>query len=552
MPPRLCCLVACTVLLGCAGPGGSPELQPPPRLAAPYFNIGVVGRVVSTDSPVAQTWFNRGLAQCFGFNHEEAVVCFEKAAAADPECAMAYWGKAYALGPNYNNMNVAPEAAQAAHQATQQALQHSLGSSDVEIALIQALSTRTRLVDGARRLLDLEYAEAMERLAADFPDDADVAALYAESLMNLVPWRLWSAEGEPSAETPRIRAVLEAALQRWPDHPALCHFYIHAMEASPQPGLAEAAADRLLELVPGMGHLRHMPSHIYAWTGRYADVVRSNQLGIEQDEAFAARAGRHNFYTLYRAHNYHFLAYGAMFEGRQQLALETSRKLVAEIPAELVRELADFLDIFVATPYHVMVRFGLWDTILAEPEPPADLQASVAVWRYARGVALASLGRTEEAGAEEAAFQRAREAVPATRLLFQNSVKSILAVADCVLRGEIAYRLRDYDQAFELLREAVELDVQLNYDEPWGWMEPARHALGALLVEQGRFDEAEAVYRANLERYPENGWALHGLAECLRGLDRHDEALPVEARFETAWQRADIEIPGSCFCRTGS
>jgi tetratricopeptide (TPR) repeat protein len=390
----------------------------------------------------------------------------------------------------------------------------------------------------------------MRKVYAQHPDDADVAALTAEALMQLRPWKLWSPEGVPAPELAEIRRVLEGALARWPEHPALCHLYIHAMEAGPEVERALPYARNLEDLTPGLGHLIHMPSHIYVWTGHYDDVVRTNIEAVEIDDRFVEHGGRNNVYTLYRIHNYHFVAYGGMWEGRRELALEYARAITCEIPPELHAGLADLTDVFMATPYHVLVRFGMWDEILAEPEPKLpELIATRAVRRYARGVALASLGRVAEAEAEYRAFLAAKAAVPASRLLFQNPVSEVLNVAQHVLLGEIEYRKGNHDKAFAELRKAVELDERLNYDEPWGWMEPARHALGALLVDQGRFEEAERVYRRNLQRYPENGWALHGLAECLRGLGRERDAAEIQARFEKAWARADTEIPGSCFCR---
>jgi tetratricopeptide (TPR) repeat protein len=532
-------------LLACQGTGLLPSVPV-------HYDIGAVQREVTTGSPDAQRWFDRGLGLTYGFNHEEAVACFARAAQADPRCAMAYWGQAYALGPNYNAPEMDEAASRGAYDALQRALAEVEHAAPVEQALIRALEARYAWPAPAdRAALDAAYADEMRRLRAAYPGDADVAALCAEALMQQRPWKLWSPAGEPAPETPEIRAVLEAGLARWPDHPALCHLYIHAMEAGPEAARAVPAAERLESLTPGLGHLVHMPSHIYTWTGRYADVVRVNIEAVQVDDAFVEHAGRDNFYTLYRLHNFHFVAYGAMFEGRRELALAYARRLVQEIPPGLLAAFPDFLDIFTATPYHVLVRFGLWEEILAEPEPATDeLLAARAVWRYARGVALASLGRVEEAAREQVAFRAARAAVPETRLLFQNQVSDILSVADNVLAGELAYRRGDHERAFELLREAVRLDVALNYDEPWGWMEPAEHALGALLTEQGRHAEAVEVYRANLARYPENGWALHGLAESLGKLGHAREAADARARFERAWARADTQIPGSCFCRT--
>ncbi|MGE3166238.1 MAG: tetratricopeptide repeat protein [Planctomycetota bacterium] len=531
-------------LVGCASLG-SPAATPP------WYQIGEVHRRVSTDSSEAQLWFDRGLALTYGFNHEEAIRCFEHAAAADPACAMAYWGKAYALGPHYNNPVCEPLVATAAVAALAQARQHLARCSDVERDLIAALLFRYEGEIGAdRAALDLAYANAMRQVLHSHPDDADVAALTGEALLQLRPWKLWSPQGEAAPETPEIVALLEDSLARWPNHPALCHLYIHTVEASPNPERALAVAERLENLVPGAGHLVHMPSHIYTWTGRYADVIRVNEQAVAMDRAFVEHAGRHNFFTFYRLHNLHFIAYGAMFDGRRELAMSAAREVVAEIPAELLVEMADFLDIFVATPYHVMVRFGMWNEILAEPEPAPELLAARTVWHYARGVAFASLGNVAAAETEYQAFLRAQAAVPATRMLFQNPVSLVLQVAEVFLAGEIEYRRGNYDRAFQLLREAVARDERMNYDEPWGWMEPTRHALGALLIERGHLTEAETVYREDLERYPENGWSLHGLAECLRRTGRTAEAAAMQTRFERAWERADVVIPGSCYCRT--
>ncbi len=537
---RFTILLALLPLLGCRGTGPHPT----------HFDVGVIQREVTTDSSEAQLWFDRGLGLSFGFNHEEAIRCFERALEADPGCAMAWWGKAWANGTNYNSPAMSEEASRAAHEALLQALRNRKGCTPVEHDLIEALRARyTWPAPEDRAPLEKAYADAMREVHARHPDDPDVAALFAEALMQLRPWQLWSPEGEPAPELAEIRSVLEPALERWPDHPALCHLYIHAMEAGPEVARAIPAARNLEDLTPGLGHLIHMPSHIYVWTGRYDDVIRVNLEAVDVDDAFVDYAGRESFYTAYRVHNYHFVAYGGMWEGQRELALEYSRRLVDEIPASLLALAPDLFDVFTATPYHVLVRFGMWEEILDEPEP-TELAAK-AVWRYARGVAFATLGRVDEALAEQRRFRDARAAVPESRLLFNNSVSEILGVAEKVLAGEIEYRRGNHDRAFALLREAVVLDERLNYDEPWGWMEPARHALGALLTEQGHFEEALGVYRANLERYPENGWALHGMAECLRGLGRHDEATAVEARFDEAWARSDVEIPGSCFCRIG-
>jgi len=541
---RLPISVALLLFAGC-------QSTPTGTQAPLYYDIGVVTRKITTPSPEAQLWFDRGLAMTYGFNHEEAIRCFEKSLEADPSCAMAYWGKAYAAGPNYNNTAMTPESCRTTYDSVQKAAALSNRCSPVERDLIEALTVRypsSDLVD--RPPVEKAYAEAMRKVHGAHTNDADVCALTAEALMMVRPWKLWTPGGKPAPEQPEIRQVLETGLARWPDHPGLCHLYIHAMEAGPEVERAMPAAKRLESLVPGAGHLRHMPSHVYVWTGRYDDVIRVNQDAVATDRAYAEYAGRNNFYTLYRLHNYHFLAYGAMWEGRREIAINAARQMLKEIPDELLTNLIDFLDIFTATPYHVMVRFGMWNEILAEPEPAEKLLAARACWRYARGIAHASLGHVAEAEAEQVAFRAAKAAVPETRVLFNNSVAKILEVAGAVLAGEIEYRRGNYEPAFAHLRRAVALDEEMNYDEPWGWMEPARHALGALLTEQGRYEEAEKVYRANLKRYPENGWALYGLAECLEGMNRKAEAVAVNARFEKAWSRSDTKIIGSCFCKT--
>ncbi|MEM9802849.1 MAG: tetratricopeptide repeat protein, partial [Planctomycetota bacterium] len=488
------------------------------------YRIGSVHRLVTTDDPAAQLWFDRGIALCFGFNHEEAIAAFERAAAIDPGCAMAYWGKAYALGPNYNAPLPDASATEAAVEALQRARAELDDETPVERGLVTAMATRFASPPPDDRTdLDLAYAAAMRDLFERFPDDADVCALTGEALMQLRPWGLWTPDGEAAPETPEIRSVLEAGLARWPDHPALCHLYIHAMEAGPEVERAIPAAQRLEDLTPGLGHLVHMPSHAYVWTGRYDDVIRTNVRACEVDDDFADARGMANFYTAYRIHNYHFVAYGAMWEGRRALALEYARAIPEQIPDELLTAAPDLFDVFHATHYHAMVRFGMWDELIEERDPGEDLPATRSVWRYARGVAYAALGRIAEAENEQRLFLEARDAVPETRLLFNNPVSKVLAVATEFLEGEIEYRKGNHEVAFASLRRAVELDEQLNYDEPWGWMEPARHALGALLTEQARYEEALEVYEANLDRYPENGWALYGLAECLEGLDRDAE-----------------------------
>ncbi len=518
--------------------------------ATEYYDIGGFHYDVSTDSEEAQQWFDRGLAMCYGFNHEEAVRCFERALVADPAMPMALWGMAYAWGPNINNMEIEPHQIAQAALATRLAKLHANKATEVERDLIDALAKRYAVpVPEDREPLNRAYSKAIKDVYVKHQDDPTVAALFAESLMNLRPWQLWTSDGEPAAKTPEILAVLEVGLERWPSHSFFCHLYIHAVEASPSPEKALPAANRLRTAMPGLGHLVHMPAHIDVLLGNYAVVIDTNQRAIAADAEFVEREGRHNFYTLYRIHNYHFLVYGAMFDAQSDLALRTARKLVHQAPQELLREQTDFLDAFIPTPLHVLVRFGRWEDIIAEPAPADYLPMTRAVWHYARALAYAATGRIEQAEDEQRAFAEVKQTVPDTSRLFQNTSHDILAVAEAMVAGEIAYRKGNFGDAFSHLREAVRRDDALNYDEPWGWMQPARHALGALLLEQARYAESEAVYREDLERHPNNPWALHGLAEALKKQGKTDAAQRCQAAFETAAKRADVAIDRSCYCR---
>ena len=516
----------------------------------PYYDLGGLHYEVTTDSAKAQTWFDRGLVMCYGFNHEEAVRCFEKALAADPGMPMALWGIAYAWGPNINNMLIEPAQITKAEQTLHLAKLQAARCTELERKLIGALATRyaTPLPDD-RDPLNEAYAEAMRKVYEKYADDPLVVTLFAESLMNLQPWLHWSPEGEPAPHTPEIQKVLEAGLKRWPDYPSLCHLYIHTMEASPTPEKALPYANNLRDAIPGQGHLVHMPTHIDIWVGDYENVIKSNAKAIVADEEFLRREGPLNFYSYYRIHNYHFLVYGAMFDGQSELALKTARAIKDQVPEAMLREQTDFLDAFMPTDLHVLVRFGRWEEILEQPEPADYLPMSRCVWHYARALAYAATNRIDQAEIEEDAFAETLETVPETSFLFQNASVNILSVAEAMVAGEIAYRRGEYDDAFEHLREAVRRDDALNYDEPWGWMQPARHALGALLLEQEHFAEAEAVYREDLLRHPKNPWALHGLAECLEKQGKEDESAQSRAEFASAAERTDVKITRSCYCK---
>jgi tetratricopeptide (TPR) repeat protein len=542
-----------------------------------YFDLGGYSRPVTTSSPDARSWFTRGLLWAYGFNHEEAAACFERAVAADPGCALAHWGIAYALGPNYNKPWEAFDEADLssslarAFRAARTAASLAGEAAPAERALIQALPSRypSAEPDGDFAVWNARYADAMREAYRAHPGDLDVATLFADALMNLTPWALWDqATGQPAAgaATLEAKAVLEQALASAEGraHPGVLHMYIHLMEMSPSPEDALQAGDLLRELVPDAGHLRHMPTHLDVLCGDYRRVVTTNADAIAADQRFLARRGAMNFYTLYRAHNYHFKIYGAMFLGRARTALEAAGELAAAIPEELLRvqvpPMADWLEGFVPMKMHALIRFGRWEEIIAAPLPadPELYCVTTAMMHYAKGVAFAATGRTGEAAEQRDQFTAAVARVPASRTVFNNTCQDILRVAAAMLDGELEYRKGSYDAAFASLRRAVELDDGLPYDEPWGWMQPARHAYGALLLEQGRVADAEAVYRADLGldgtlaracQHPGNVWSLHGYHECLIRLGKHEQAGIIAQQLKIAAAYADVPITSSCYCR---
>jgi tetratricopeptide (TPR) repeat protein len=545
----------------------------------PYpFDLGSFGRPASTSSGDAQRWFDRGLAWSYGFNHEEAARCFERALAFDENFALAHWGLAYAAGPNYNKQWDAFDevdlrtSLQRAYDASRRAHELAAGASPVEQALIGALTERYRSPNAADDLTGwtAAYASAMGEVHAAHGDDLDVAALYADALLNLTPWALWDlSTGEPveGARTLEAKDVLESALDRpgGMAHPGVLHFYIHLMEMSPHPEEALAAANALRGLVPDAGHLLHMPTHIDVLLGDFVRVIEDNEKAIVADERYLETAGRLNFYSLYRAHDHHFRVYGAMFAGRRAKALEAAHALAASIPEDLLRvelpPMADWLESFVPMRMHVLVRFGLWEEILAEALPSDRELYSVttALIHYAKGVAHAALGQVEDAEREREEFRSAVLAVPESRYLFNNQALDLLAIAAAMLDGEIEHRRGNHEAAWVHLRRAIELDDALPYDEPWGWMQPTRHAYGALLLEQGEVEPAAAVYAADLGldgtlaracQHPHNVWSLRGYHECLTRLGRGEEAAALKPELDRALAAADIEIASSCFCRT--
>ena len=539
---------------GCSAPDAprSTGSAGPARVTSAPEGLGPHRRTVTTASAAAQAEFDRGLAYLYGFNHDEAIRAFTRATEADPACAMTWWGIAYAHGPHINNPAVPEPRARAAWEALGKAREHAAHGTEIERALIEALAARYAWPQPEDRApLDAAYADAMRAVAARHPDDADVGALAAEALMDVHPWDLWLHDGTAQPWTAEIVATLERVLAGSPRHPLAAHLYIHAVEASAEPGKADAAADVLRELMPGIGHMVHMPSHIDVRRGRWREAIVANTKAMAADHAYQARVPEQQFYRVYMAHNHHMRAFAAMMLGRSRLALESVREMVAEMPADWLEQNALAADGWVAMPLEVLMRFGRWEEILAEPEPPAHLPLTRALRHYARGVAYAAQGRLEEARAEQAAFERARPQVAEEATFGNNPSRDLLGVAEAVLDGEILVRGGRTDEGLARLREAVAREDALRYDEPPDWIQPVRHALGAALLAAGRPAEAEQVFRADLAKLPGNGWSLFGMGRALRLQGRSEEAERWEAEFRAAWAEADVKIDSPCFCQKG-
>jgi tetratricopeptide (TPR) repeat protein len=541
-------ILAATAALAVDDPGRAPPRTP----AVPLFDgLGNHTRAVATTNALARKYFDQGLNFMFAFNHDEAVRAFRQAADLDPDCAMAYWGIALASGVNINNPKFPPEKMKAAWAAVRTAGEKSPGESPANRALIAALAARyADPMPEEIRPLEEAYARAMKGAWEKFPKDADVGSLYAEALMNLRPWDLWTADGQPQPETSDILRTLEAVMAFAPDHPLANHLYIHAVEASPEPGRADAAANRLRGAHPALGHLLHMPSHIDIRRGRWHEAVEANRLAMAADRKYQATVPEQGYYRLYMAHNFHMLTFAAMMQGQSKLALDTIRQMLAGVPREwvAVKENAAIADGFVAMPLEVLKRFGRWDDILKEPEPPEIFPIARAMWQYARGVAYAAKGQVADARTAQAAFRAAAAAVPEDATFSNNKAPDLLALAGDMLEGEILLAEGKDKEAIAALRSAVAREDRLRYAEPPDWFVPARHALGAVLLRDRQPAAAEQVYREDLRRWPDNGWSLHGLAASLAAQGKNDEAARVKQRFAEVWQRADVQIPSSCYC----
>ena len=548
----------------------------------PYFDLGSYSRSVTTSSPEAQIWFDRGLNWCYGFNQEEAVRCFKQAIELDPDCAMAYWGVAYAAGPFYNKPwewygeQERIDAAKFCFDYAQQAWQRRNKVTEVECRLIDALCQKHPADQGGLAEMPQwshDYANAMRQVYEDFPDDLDAICLTAEALMNLTPWQLWDlqkAEPASAACTEEAIDILQHGVdlidqQGLNYHPGIVHFYIHVFEMSPTPERALPLANKLRELCPECGHLLHMASHIDALCGQWQQAVTANTRAINADLKYFKLRGTGEFYMISALHNYHFKMYAAMFLGQYEAAMSASNGLRALVSDEILqkieeRYLASTLEAYYSAGIHVLVRFGHWQQITEEtlPDNQALYPITTILLHYAKTIAFAALGNIETARKHKSQFEILLANVPDWHIVANNPTVNILKVAEAMMNGELEYHAGKHDLGYEYLRQATELSDRLEYSEPWPWMHPPRHALGALLLEQGHVEEALQHYEDDLghnNKLPRcvqhrgNIWSLHGYHECLLRLGRNDEADAIKLQLDILMQQTDINITSSCSCR---
>ena len=513
-----------------------------------WNNLGNIHHKITTNSPQAQRYFDQGLTFIFGFNHAEAKRSFQQAIQLDSDCAMCYWGMALSEGPNINApMN--QESIPTSYQAIQKAQKLSTKTTPIEQVYIQALSQRYSPQNlENRQPLDMAYANAMRELSQQYPNDLDAATLFAESLMDLMPWNYWQENGEPQPLTNEVVKTLEFVLEKNPNHPGAIHYYIHALEASPYPEKAEKAADRLRNLVPASGHLVHMPSHLYLRIGRYHDAASANQNAIKADEKFLATSQQKGLYSaLYYPHNIHFFWSAASMEGRSEDAINAARKLVDKVSLQEVKQIP-FSEIFLPTPYFSLVQFGKWDEVLTESQPSNDFPYTMAMWHYARGIAWVGKGSLENAQFE---YQKIKDLLQNSAISSLETVNvpatNLISIANHLLVAKMADLKDKNEEMISEYQAAVKIQDNLPYTEPPYWYYPVRLSLGAALLRLNRKQEAEAVYRQDLQQHANNGWSLYGLAESLSAQGKQKEAEEVKQEFKKAWLEADIKLTTSEF-----
>jgi tetratricopeptide (TPR) repeat protein len=527
--------------ISCTKPD-QPSTQSQPTAEVPLFeDLGSYHRPVTTTNELAQKYFDQGLRLVYGFNHEEAARAFREAVRLDPGLAMAWWGVAYTLGPNYN-LAMDPKLNGAALEAVQKAQSLQGGASEQERAYIAAIATRYSAdVNAARAELDRRYSNAMRELHTKYPDDNDAAVLYAESLMDLRPWQLWTSDGKPQEGTTEILSVLESVLARDPNHPGANHYYIHAIEASRTPEKGTLSAERLKTLVPGAGHLVHMPAHVYMRTGNYSGAMEANANAARVDEAYFARTKEQGMYSIiYYTHNFQFLSAAASMLGQSQKALDAAAKAVSSAAPMAGHEpMAEYV---LPWSLYTMARNAKWDDILKQAKPADVTPSTVAMWHYSRGLAFIVKGDLTAGRRERQDFETARMKVPADLMLNVNKAHDMLSVAAEVLDARLAAASNDRKAAIAHWKQAVERQDRLVYDEPPAWYYPVRESLGGELLRDRQFAEAEKVFRRDLQVNPDNPRSFFGLSEALKEQKKNSEADQYRQRFEKAWQSADVEV----------
>lgn len=523
---------------------------PEPEILHP--GTGPHKRPVNISSGKAQQFFNQGLNFMYAFNHGEAKRSFRTATKYDPNSAMAWWGLAMANGPHINNMAVDPAEEKEAVESLAKSKSLIASARPVDQALIRAALVRFKLPQPKdRNPLDRAYAAAMKEVYRKFPNDADVAALYAESVMNLSPWNQWTPAGKANPGTAEVMATLERAMKLNPNHPLALHLYIHAVEASPWPQKALPAADRLRDLQPGLGHNVHMPSHIDVRLGLWEKAIIANEKAIAADREYRSKRPDQFIYRIYMAHNSHMLALAAMMTGQSEKTISVLDDMVAVIPEDFQNQAALFIDGFFAMPIEARKRFGKWDEVLAAPMLPERFPLARAFQREARAVSYAAKGMVKEARIEQWHFGQQAKKVPAESVFGNNKGQDLVKIARHLMNGEILVAEGRIDDAVRELKTAIKYEDALRYDEPPSWIQPVRHTLGALLSKVGRHKEAADVYRADLKRFPRNGWSTFGLANSLRALGQKAQANRLMLRFDQIWADADVEITSSCLCIPG-
>ncbi len=534
---------AAMLACGVATPAPGAEGSAPPL----FERLGSHHVEITTRSEASQRYFDQGIRLVYAFNHDEAIRSFEEAARLDPDAAMPYWGAALALGPNIN-APIDHRQERRASDFIKKARARLRHVTPRERAYVEALAKRyAPNKRNARRALDESYAKAMREVSRQFPNDLDAATLFAEALMDLRPWAYWKPDGRPQPDTEEIITTLESVLRRGPDHPGACHYYIHAVEASLEPQRALACAKRLADLMPGAGHLVHMPAHLYMRLGLYHDASERSERAATVDHDYLDHRPTQGMYASgYDAHNIHLLSASLTMEGRSADAIHAARKLVSRVPASTIA-LDSALELYAPPPAVTLARFGRWSEIIREPPPAKELRLTTGRWHFARGLAFAATTRFGSAEGELSNIKRVQKGFAKGNSAEAKIRRTLMKVTERVLTGEIAARRGRYDEGIRALKDAIRLEGELPYTEPPLWHQPVRHRLGAVLLSAGQAAEAEQVYREDLRQNPHNGWALYGLVRSLRDQQKEDEALQEEERLRKAWSRADVTLVASRF-----